>query len=400
MKVTLGSASGYLITLALTPVLSRIYGPAAFGISATIIATISVFTGISTFRLEVFAQRTPHDDESRALFRGALRAAAAWGAALTVAGGVAFAVGSTWLWLLVGVLVFLSSLQLVGGAMLTRRRDYTTLAAANFGQGAGTGVSQVGLGLLQASPLSLVLGFGVSRLVWLIPLWRNRGTSASGAHRTAVPASVRRDAGLAGASALVNSLGGQLTVLLTSALYGQIEAGLLAMAIRLLVSPLAIVGQAAASASLGELGRLVRDGASTGSAVVRRAMRDLALVGAVPCVALAVVGLFFAPTFLGPEWTDAGRMMALLAPGTLLQFVVSPFSQLLNLTGQTKKLLVWDVVRVVVLGAALTLPWALGAPVLTTVGCYSAVLIPLYAWMAALVRSALLALPTPPTDPR
>lgn len=386
MKVTLGSASGYLITLALTPVLARIFGPEAFGASATIIAVISVFTGVSTFRLEVFAQRTADDGESRGLFRGALLAAAAWGLAITAGGALAVVLGASWLWIFVGPLVFLSSLQLVGGAVLTRRREYTALAGANFGQGAGTGVAQVALGLLQASPLSLVLGFGAARLVWLAPLRKLR--PASGAPARAIAPAVRREARLAGLSALVNSLGGQLTILVVSMLYGQVEAGLLAMAIRLLVSPLAIVGQAAASASLGELGRLVREKATTGPSVVARAMRDLAVLGAVPCLGLAIAGVFFAPALLGPEWTEAGTMMALLAPGTLLQFTVSPFSQLLNLTGQTRRLLVWDVTRVVVLAASLVTPWALGASILVTVACYSVALVPLYVWMAVLVRIA------------
>lgn len=387
MRVTLGSASGYLITLLLTPVLSRLYGPEAFGIAATIIAVISVFTGISTFRLEIFAQRSSDERESHALFSAAVRSAAMWGLAVTVVGLGAWALGATWLWVLVGTLVFLASLQLVGGAMLTRRRSYTSLATANFLQGGGTGVAQAGLGLLQASPLSLVLGFGIARLVWVAPLRGLRKPSLSSPPR--IPVALRRDAAMAGLSALVNSLGGQLTILITSALYGQLEAGLLAMAIRLLVSPLAIVGQAAASASLGELGRLVRTGSSDGPAVVRKAMRDLAVVGSVPCIGLAVVGLFFAPALLGAEWTDAGRMMALLAPGTLLQFVVSPFSQLLNLTGRTKHLLVWDITRVVVLAGALTVPWALDASILVTVACYSGVLVPLYLWMARLVSSTL-----------
>lgn len=387
MRVTLGSASGYLITLLLTPVLSRLYGPEAFGIAATIIAVISVFTGISTFRLEIFAQRSSDEREARALFVGALRSAASWGLAITAAGVIAWALGATWLWALVGTLVFLASLQLVGGAILTRQRRYGSLATANFVQGGGTGVAQAGLGLLQASPLSLVLGFGIARLVWFAPLRSLRAVPE--APSQPIPVAVRRDAGMAGLSALINSLGGQLTILVTSALYGQIEAGLLAMAIRLLVSPLAIVGQAAASASLGELGRLVRTGSPDGPVVVRKAMRDLAVVGSVPCAGLAVVGLFFAPALLGSEWSDAGRMMALLAPGTLLQFVVSPFSQLLNLAGRTKQLLLWDTSRVVVLATALTLPWALGASIMVTVACYSAILIPLYLWMAILVRSTL-----------
>lgn len=392
LRVTIGSALGYLITLLLTPVLSRLFGPEAFGLSATVIAVISVFTGISTFRLEVFAQRSTDEQEARTIFRYGLLCAASWGLLVSVVALVAWwQLEVDWPWLLVGPLVFLASLQLIGGAVLTRQRRYTALATANFTQGAGTGVAQMLLGFVQASPLSLVLGFGAARLVWFFPLSRLRAPRDSAPVR--VPDEVRRDAPVAGVSALVNSLGGQLTILVASALYGAVEAGLLAMAIRLLVSPLAIIGQAAAAASIGELGRLIRAGSGEGASVVKSAMRDLALVGAVPCVGLALVGLFFASPLLGPEWEQAGQMMALLAPGTLLQFAVSPFSQLLNITGRSRQLLVWDVVRVVVLSVALVLPWHLGASILVTVACYSATLIPLYVWMAVLVRGAIRSTP-------
>lgn len=394
LRVTLGSGLGYLVTLLLTPVLSRIFGPEAFGLSATVIAAISVFTGVSTFRLEIFAQRSPDDAQAWALFRTGLASAGVWGGLVSAGAVVAWWVfEADPLWLLVGPLVFLASLQLVGGAVLTRDRRYSALASANFTQGAGTGVGQVLLGLVQASPLSLVLGFAAARLVWFVPvarLFRPRPATsgADRAHAARIPEEVRRDAPVAGLSALVNSLGGQLTILVASALYGAVEAGLLAMAIRLLVSPLAIIGQAAAAASIGELGRIVRTSTDGGGSVVKSAMRDLFLVGLIPCVSLGVVGVFFSGPILGAEWEEAGIMMALLAPGTLLQFTVSPFSQLLNLTGRSRRLLVWDLTRVVVLATTLVTPWALGASILVTVACYSVALVPLYVWMAVLVRSA------------
>ncbi len=381
-----GSAAGFGLNLLLTPVLSRLFRPEVFGLFATLTALASVFIGVSTFRLEVLSQRVGDETEGRDLQRLALVTSLLWGVAITAAVGAAMLVHPiSWWWLVTGPLVLVGSLQLIGSAVWTRRRDYRSLAWGNFVQGAAGGVIQVVLGWFSSGAGSLVAGFAAARLVWVRALvWeqRPRGTLAATWVRS------RRFAGVSGLSALVNSGAGQLPILLPSLLLGQAEVGFLAMALRLFVAPLSIVGQAAATANLGEVGRLLRDGDRSAPRLVRRSMRELFLLGLLPCALVAAGSTWAVPVLLGAQWSPVGPVMGVLAAGALLQFCVSPLSQLLNVTDHGRWLLVWDLARLLLVGTSFAVPLLMGAGLIVAVAVYSAFLCLLYGVLAHLVLRA------------
>jgi O-antigen/teichoic acid export membrane protein len=385
LTVLAGSGLGHFIGLALTPVIARLYSPGDFGVFASVIAASTTLVGISTFRLEVLAQGAPDDSQARSLFRVALTSDLAWGLVASLGAIAVTVVTGQLLWLTAGVLVVIASLQLVGSGILTRTRAYGQLAGANFTQGSGSGALQVVLGVLSPTPGSLLAGFVLARLVWVRAILG----FVPGPRTPLDREEVRRFAFAAGPSALVNSLGGQAPILLASLLFGSSAAGLLAMAIRLIVSPLSIVAQAAASATLGEVGRCIREGEGSPTCVVRRAMRDLFLLGFVPCSLAALLGRALVPYLLGTQWATTGTLVALLATGTLAQLVVSPFAQLLNLLGRSRLLLAWDITRLVLIAAAWLIPAAFGQGLVVAVGVYSSVLIAIYGLLWCLLRSAL-----------
>ena len=384
--VLIGGGLGLAISTLLTPLITRVFDPAVYGSFAVITAVTSVFVGISTFRLEVQAQKVTNDAEASALIRLGFVASCAWGAVLTMATCVAVAL---WhvnaYWLSMGVLVVLASLQLLGTAVLTRERRYRSLAIANFIQGAGLGIIQLMLGLVSAGVGSLLAGFGAARLGWIPTLRQPKNKRP---RMATLWRGNRRFAATAGSSALINSLTSVLPVLLISFFYGTAAAGELAIAVRILVVPLGVIGSAAGSANVGEVGRLLRSGDRSAVRVVRSGMRDLLTVGLIPCGLAAALGVWAVPFILGREWREAGVLLAVLSVGSLAQFVVAPFSLLLSMTGQNRFLLMWDTMRFGVTVLSLFIPeqlglssaWAIGAYSVTFAGVYGAL-----AWM--IIRS-------------
>lgn len=386
LTVLVGSAAGFGIGLLLTPVISRVFDPHTYGIFATVTAVVSVFVGISTFRLEIESQRTSDDDNARALLTLGLLGALIWALVLTVAGVIAVIMvdASQW-WLAVGGLVLFGSLQLLGTAALTRRSRYKQLAMANFAQGSGAGVAQVILGWWSATVWSLLAGFAIARLIWFKSIgWpvQSRAVLGDTLRRS------YRFALVAGASAGVNSLAGQLPILLASWFYGGFETGQLAMAVRVLVSPLSIVGQAAAAATVGEVGRRLRENHGNAPQLVRKGMRDLAGVALLPCGLAAAGGAWIVPIALGSEWRQAGVLIALVSVGTFAQFVAAPFSQILNLAGHNRALLSWDVARFASILCSLAIPAAVGMSFETAITVYSVTLVVIYTALGVLARRA------------
>lgn len=385
--VLLGSGLGMGVSLLATPVITRIFDPAAYGNFALITGVTSVFVGISTFRLEIQALRVRDDAEASGLIRLGLLTSIAWGAILTLATCLA-----RWqwevngFWLCTGLLVFLASLQLLGSAVLTRAREYRALALGNFIQGASLAVVQLLLGLASNGAGSLLAGFGVARLGWLPSL---RSSRQGNSEVIALWRKNWRFAAVAGSSAFLNSLTTSLPVLLASAFYGNATVGQLAIGMRLLVTPLSLVGQSAASANIGEVGRMLRRGDQAATRLVRRGMRDLLAVGLIPCGVAGALGTWVVPLVLGQEWREAGLLLALLAAGSLAQFVAAPFSQMLNMTGNNRLQLLWDIGRFLATILSMSIPWALGLSPAWAVGSWSVTLLVVYGVSASLTIGAI-----------
>lgn len=366
-----GSAGGFVVALALTPVLSRLFQPELFGTFSTLVAVASTFVGFSTLRFEVIAQRKSDDMEYWSGIGAALSAVVATSLFLAIVSVVSVLVLDLDSWLLwTAPMVLLGSLQLVGGAVYTRNQNYRNLAAANFFQQAGTALVQVAIGLWSASIGALITGFLAARSIWLLPVSRIRcegGLEVKAYWRKHGANGVQ-----AGTSALINSASGQLVVLLIAALHGAAAVGTVAMAVRIVVAPLGLVSQAVAAAVVGEVGKLAREGRQVEARhLVRTGARDNFLIAVVPLTLAAVFAPFVAEPLLGAQWKDVGIAISALAAGALFQFIASPFSQVLNIINRSGRLLVWDVARLAAYSASFAIPAFFGMSWLAALVTYS-----------------------------
>lgn len=382
--IMLGTLAGNGMAWALNFVLARIFTNETFGFAAVAIATASIFIGVSTFRLEVLSQRVADDEEAHLLLSAALGLSLWWGVGLTVAAGVAVALGAAAYWAVLGLMVMGGSLQLVGAATMTRRRRYKRLAWTNLQQTAGMGILQVLLGCFSAGVVSLLAGFAIARVVWWPTLMRLRPTLTPWRLLTR---SHRRFARIAGSSAVLNALASQSSILLVGIFYTSADTGNYAMAVRILGVPLAVLSQAVAAAAIGEIGSLVR-ARTQWYPTVLQTMKVLLMIGAVICGAAFLLAEWLAPSLLGPNFEGAGQVIAILALGSWLQFAISPFSQLLNLTESHRSLLIWDISRLILLSLAWVVPGVLGAPLTVTLVLYSVAMTVVYLHLFVLVRAA------------
>lgn len=285
-------------------------------------------------------------------------------------------------------MVFAGSLQLIRTAQLVRSDRYWELALANFTQGAGLGGSQFLLGLARPSGLMLVGGFLLSRAVWAPSLKLLVSTSFRDFRKLALKH--RSYALAAGTTAFVNGLGSQLPVLAAAAFFGSVEAGLFAMMARILISPLTVVGQAAAAATLGHIGMRLRARDERALRLLNQTMRDLFLVGLVPCIAVAIGGPWGAEILLGSEWKQVGILMSVMSIGALAQFTCAPFAQLLNLMNRSRTLLLWDITRLAIVTLAISIPALMGWPFVVSVALLSFGYVIIYIALSVMVRSAII----------
>jgi O-antigen/teichoic acid export membrane protein len=358
-RIVSGSIAGQGLVILCYPLITRLYDPAEFGLLSVftaIVGMISIVSSVSLFQ----AIPMPPDDREAADLAWTALAAVTLTTVLTAAAGlvagpaIATLLGVPQLaryWWLVALTVFVMGAYLVFSEWMVRDRSYAALGNRNLFMGVGQVATQVGLGLLQVRPLGLLLGIGVGRLCAFGGLLSGGGLlrharPGFGAMRS-VLSRFRRFPLLATPSALLNSAGLEVPLLVISAFYGDARAGLLGLTIRVFSGPTLVIGQAIDQVFSGESSAAIRNPQGTLRSMMRTTVRRLVLIGAAPAVILGLFGPWIFGVIFGPSWVEAGVFAQLLAVPYLMQFAVNPVSGVLLYLERQGQMLGWSAVRLV-----------------------------------------------------
>lgn len=335
-RLVSGHAAGYMLTLAISPLLARLYGPRAFGVYAVYVLVVSSLMVMATLR---FDQAIPLAKRRRAATLLGLIAVSAM--LSTVLGFMGCALVVCW-WLnnpVTGTLVLLTAngvlcgglYQIVAGLLLSERR-YSDLAWMRVVFAVGSTLIHVFLPLSGASlilglPAGQAAGFAMGAIFgcWRLPESRDFVRGFSRRAYLKLARQYRRFAQFGVPAAVTSNLGMHLPALLMALLYGLEAAGMYALAQRVFLSPLTLLTSAFSRVYLTEAGKL-NDQCGL-YPLFRSTITSAALLAAAPVTCVAMVAPWAFGWVFGPSWLETGWVCTLLAPMVLalaLAYVVSP----------------------------------------------------------------------------
>jgi len=397
-RILLGSVIGQGAVLLVSPALTRLYTPADFGALAIVTAVSAVLGNLVTLSWERAVVVPANEDEAKdvvalGLISVLVLSLGLGAAAYFLQHGLAELLSSSIFidfWWLVPATVAAIGVYSIASSWLVRRQLYTGLAVRNAVQGLSQAVSSVALGLIGLAPLGLVSSVGVGRVAGLIGMFRPRHRL-----RGQRESKLRATAGLYKKfplvntwSRILNSLGLQLPVILIVGLFGSLEAGLYALSLRVLASPVAIVADAVSQYFEGSFALKYRTAEHGLVATISQLSRRLALVGALPVLVILSTGPWLFGFVFGEEWATAGFYAQLLVLSYYAQFIVSPVSRALVILGRQTTQLAWDASRLIATAAAVLVSWAAGAEFVICAIALAAVQVVWYAALYVLCQSA------------
>jgi O-antigen/teichoic acid export membrane protein len=378
-RILAGSTAGQGLILLSYPFLSRIYEPADFGLLVVFTAVVGMVAVVSTASLDA-AIPLAVDDRTAAAVAWASLTSVVLTASLTAAVGV-FAAEPTAallgtpkladLWWLVPITVLVMGMYAVFSECLIRDRQYGALGQRNLVQGIGQVATQVGLGSMGLRPVGLLLGLTLGRLASTAGMAARGGLlRRSHPDLTAIRSAVgryRRFPLITTWSKFLNVAGLDAPLLIISAAYGDAQAGLLGLTIRVVGGPVAVIGQAVHQVFTGEASARIREpGESLGSWIRSRVLRLLA-VGLVPAALLAAFGPALFGMIFGAEWTRSGEFAQILAVSYLASFAIAPISHTLLLLERQGQQLAWDSARLVLTVGGVSVCAVLGSSITTAI---------------------------------
>lgn len=370
LTLMMGTAMAQAIPLAASPILTRLYTPADFGMLSLFMAVTSIFGVIACGRYELAIQLA--DDEKEAVNVAALSLLIALVlssvlllVALLFRISLARMLGNEaiapWLFA-IPLAVLLSGVTTVLSYLNSRGKCFSDIATSNVVKSTVLVTLQAGFGSIKAGGGGLITGQVASMLAANVRLYRNatqgrplRNTVTWQRMCEGAKKYINQPKYTLWAS-LANSLSLNVASIMISNLYMGAALGHYALVQRVLSAPAALIG--------GSIGQVFFQRASeakrtTGSArhVFLKTSFGLLII-AVPAYILLyfVVDRLFAFVF-GEAWRVAGRYAQIMVPLFAVRFIISPLSVVnqvnrQNLGGMVSQLLFLGASVAVMIGCA------------------------------------------------
>lgn len=357
-----GSTLAQAIPVAISPILTRMYGPKDFGLLALFVSLTTIFGTIANGRYEL-AVLLPESDED-AINIAALGASISLALSIVLLvlaclfnTSISHALGNEsigpWLYFVPLTVLFLGLFNVLN-YFNNRLKNYRHIALANVYKSLVLTIVQISMGFLRIGAAGLISGRILSSIFANMKLLKNALASVN------VRSAVRFDRIRAVAvryrdfprysmpAALANTLAQNLTNILVSTYYSVATLGFYSLTQRMLGMPTSLVGT---SISQVFFQHATEERRRTGKAIVTfdQTVKKLMLISLpVFGVMFFVVEDIFAVIF-GEKWRVAGVYAKVLIPFFAIRFVMSSVSNVNNVFERQKIALAWQLGLLVLL---------------------------------------------------
>ena len=363
--------------LAVAPLLSRLYSPAAFGGYATFYAVSIVLGTVAALSMHNVILVEEKDEDAFAatfvILAAPLAFSLALAAVLLLAPGhlltKLFPQIDPRMLLLLPATVLSASVFQAGYTWLLRMGRYRALAANKLILAAATAGLQVGIGFLQIEALGLILANLAGYILAILAVWGVVLSSRERSFRLPAIPEIRSTYArhqkfplFTTPAQFVNSTANYLPDLLIGRMFGAEVLGQYSLGMRMVAMPLAFL-----TTTVQEVFRRdsSREFAATGGC--QRSFYRIFMLTSGVAVLLLAPGIFVLPWVFpwvfGDQWSNAAFYIQAMAALLIVRFVSSPLSYVWIVTGRQKHDLQWQLGLLVITVASLFLPGRLAGPV-------------------------------------
>jgi len=359
-----GTVLGQLAIVVAAPILTRAYGPSAFGSFGAMMSVAAILGLVSTLRLELAIPLPADDSIADQLGQLAIRAAGVISVAvfvLVAATKLIFEfdpLGST-AWLL-APLVWAIGIFNVCILRTVRRDDFGTAGRSR----AMLGLATVGLQLaliptgLDAFALALGPVAGYLAASAVLTSHGDHGPRASWAVLRETLTKYRRYPLFSVWSALFNRLALELPALVFIVLFGDASAGRLYLAFRITLLPANVITESLHQAFLHRAGRLSAEEPAALRSLTHRTVFGLGAIAIPGCMTAALIAPRALPALFGTGWEQTADYAVALLPLIATTLVVSPVASIMWITDNQILELGRNVIRFVLVAGAFALAFA------------------------------------------
>ncbi len=374
--VATGTAVAQFLGVAFSPLITRLYGPEAFGLFGMFMALVSILAPVAALSYPIAIVLPERDEDAKMLIR--LSVYISLGIA-SVAGLALLAGGSWMLDLLdaraIAAFKFLIPLNILFAAWMqiaqqwvVRKKQFKTSAKAAVAQAALENGAKTGIGFYH--PLSAVLII-VSTLGYVFhvaflyfsqtkqqnpPGDRNtsEGNKPAGEKGTlkSIAKSYRDFPLFRAPQVFINSISQGLPVLMLAAFFGPAAAGFYALGNKILKMPSVLIGNSVHTVFYPKIAETANKGQNLCKPILRTTLY-MAITGIWPFAIVLVFGPWLFGFIFGSEWIQAGEYARWISLWAFFAFLNRPSVASIPVIGLQKFFLGYEIISVCLRVAAL-----------------------------------------------
>lgn len=371
--VASGTAGAQAITMALSPIITRLYGPEAFGLLGTFMATLGVVTPIAALAYPIAIVLPKSDDDAKGLaklsFRIALVIALAFSFILLIAGNqIATVLGMQAIagfMLLIPLAMFFSALQQIMQQWLIRKKQFKVTARIAVSQSLILNSSKIGVGWFWPIGSALIVLATMGNMLYAAQLWfgaKKWAERDDQIHKQSSSVSLKivaykyRDFALYRTpQVLVNAVSQSLPILMLASFFGPATAGFFTLGKSVLSAPASLIGSSIGNVFYPKIAEVVNKGGAPVS-LLNKATLVTFLVGVIPFGIIIVFGVPIFKVFFGSDWHVAGQYAQWMALWVLISLTARPLIAIIPVVKLQGIFLIYEIVflglKVLVLGIA------------------------------------------------
>ena len=368
--VATGTAGAQVITMAFAPLITRIYGPEAFGLLGTFMAIVGVATPLAAMAYPI-AIVLPKDDRDAiglvklcillsfamaALIAGLLWLSGDWLISTLGAQSVA-----GFIFLIPVAMLFSAWLQ-VAHQWLIRKKEFGVIARIAVAQSFILNSAKTGVGWFNPVGAVLILIATAGSALHAAMLFvgaKSRHSEVAESEEQQKPSSLKTLAGrhydfplYRAPQNLINAASQSLPILMLAAFFGPVSAGFYTLGKMVMGIPSGLVGKAVNDVFYPKITEAAHNGENIARQIVQATLALLA-VGIVPFGLVVAFGPSLFSFVFGAEWSMAGEYARWLALWLLAAFVNRPSVAAIPVLSLQSGFLAYELASVVLRGFAI-----------------------------------------------
>ncbi len=389
--VASGTAGAQAITLAFSPIVTRIYGPEAFGLLGIFMATLGIVTPIAALAYPIAIVLPKSDDDAKGIAKLSFRIALVMSLFLSVTillGGEQIAAllgiqAIAGFMLLIPLAMFFSALQQIMQQWLIRKNQFKVTARVAVSQSLILNCTKIGLGWFWPIGSVLIILATLGNALYAVQLWfgAKRWAGQDGGIDKAPQNDVdlktlayrHRDFPLYRTPQVwVNAISQSLPVLILASFFGPATAGFFSLGKTALSAPALLIGNSVGNVFYPRIAEAVNRGEDH-IQLLNKATVVTFMVGLLPFTGIMLFGTYVFELVFGGEWHIAGQYAQWMALWVLVSLAARPLIATIPVVKMQGVFLVYEIVFLVLKTLTLWVASYLYEDALLAVALYSLV---------------------------